>query len=1232
MANAARSHSPPPASANLGLWRVASRGVQHFRGMLWPVALGVAAATAVIVGALLVGDSVRGSLHFLALDRLGKIEQVLLAPKFFDQSTLEKWSTEATFPGQAIGKPLPVAIFQQARIERSKSGTKDGQVVKRSGNTLVMGITKEFWQLGDSLSEIEIGHNEIVLNEALAQEIGVDVGDKVTVRLPSQSAVPADSPLGRRDTETVNLPGLKVIQIVPNKSIGRFDLRSNQRPSKNAFVRLRSIQDALDRDGEVNGAILPQALKSDREATAKSRVAVRSNAVPVDLLESLPLTLYDMGYAVKRIERHFPDAKRGEGKPESVNAATKVLDYFQITSNQLLLPDKAVAEIQKRWPDEAVSPVLTYLANGIQKVSNEPDTLSIPYSTISAIDPATLKSKSVGFADSSTIDLDRFEGDDVLINSWLAEQLNVKVGDRLRVDYFLPETIDGHEVEKTFSATLVAVVPLTEPELGYSRTQDARFVKPPTVFNDPFLTPEVPGITDQASMSDWDLPFPLTRPIRKKEDDGYWVNHRLTPKLFLPLARGQELFGARFGSVSSVRLSSESEASIEDVQRKLIAALRPLAKDLGWQVIPLRSQQLAAAQGTTPFDMLFLALSFFVILAALILVSLLVRLGIERRASHWGLLLSLGWPLRRVQQLLIVEGLGLAGVGGLLGVGLGILYARGVLNLLRSWWVGAVGTPFLTFFVTSRSLLIGLCAGLCMALMTIWFATRLLARQPMVQLLRGRTESPTIRGQEGTSWRGVLVIVFGIVTIVITIIGMFLNGQAAGGAFVGAGMMALAGLLIETSRRLRKGSLLTTKVLKPTTASTNSQLSKLLNSNLSLFTLAVGSIQRNPTRTALAIGLISVATLLILSMSLFEAVPDAQGTGGFQWMAESSVPIGKSLNDSTYVLETLGKQASELDGSSIIAMRVRDGDDAGCNNLYQASQPRVLGISSSIVEYDTNRRSIETFAWAGSATPIQEQERLSRWKILERDADGSIEHPFPVMIDMNTALWALHLTGGIGQKFAYTFGSAEIHFETVGLLQNTILQGSLILGEKNFNRAFPNISGYQAWLIHVPRAESIQQVSQVLETGWSDEGMDAIETDSILRNLLAVQNTYLKAFQSLGALGLLLGTFGLAVVQLRSVMERQSEFGLMRAIGFTRWRIGSLILLESAALLLAGLGIGCLASAVALLPTLVRGTIHPEFLSPLAMLGIVTFFGILASLIAVRRAMQLKLLEAIRGD
>jgi putative ABC transport system permease protein len=48
----------------------------HWRTNL-AVACGVAVGTAVLTGALLVGDSMRGSLRHLTLDRLGRINQAL---------------------------------------------------------------------------------------------------------------------------------------------------------------------------------------------------------------------------------------------------------------------------------------------------------------------------------------------------------------------------------------------------------------------------------------------------------------------------------------------------------------------------------------------------------------------------------------------------------------------------------------------------------------------------------------------------------------------------------------------------------------------------------------------------------------------------------------------------------------------------------------------------------------------------------------------------------------------------------------------------------------------------------------------------------------------------------------------------------------------------------------------------------------------------------------------------
>src|SRR4029079_1975350 len=62
-----------PYDVAMSLWQFLLRSLAFHWRMHLAVALGVAAATAVLTGALLVGDSVRGSLKHLALDRLGEI-------------------------------------------------------------------------------------------------------------------------------------------------------------------------------------------------------------------------------------------------------------------------------------------------------------------------------------------------------------------------------------------------------------------------------------------------------------------------------------------------------------------------------------------------------------------------------------------------------------------------------------------------------------------------------------------------------------------------------------------------------------------------------------------------------------------------------------------------------------------------------------------------------------------------------------------------------------------------------------------------------------------------------------------------------------------------------------------------------------------------------------------------------------------------------------------------------
>jgi ABC-type antimicrobial peptide transport system permease subunit len=233
-------------------------------------------------------------------------------------------------------------------------------------------------------------------------------------------------------------------------------------------------------------------------------------------------------------------------------------------------------------------------------------------------------------------------------------------------------------------------------------------------------------------------------------------------------------------------------------------------------------------------------------------------------------------------------------------------------------------------------------------------------------------------------------------------------------------------------------------------------------------------------------------------------------------------------------------------------------------------------------------------------------------------------------------MYSLRLSDAFGRVLGRTFDvtysdGTKVKFRVAGLLANSVLQGSLLIGEADFKRLFPQISGYRYFLIHTPPGKE-SAVASALEDRLSDEGFDATDARSRLADLLAVQNTYINTFQTLGALGLVLGTFGLAAVQLRSVFERRKELALMRAAGFRRRRLGEMVLLENLVLLIGGLGIGALAALVAVLPQMLLGGAHVPLADLLAMLGVVLIVGVITGLLAVRATLQAPLVAALRGE
>jgi predicted lysophospholipase L1 biosynthesis ABC-type transport system permease subunit len=204
-----------------------------------------------------------------------------------------------------------------------------------------------------------------------------------------------------------------------------------------------------------------------------------------------------------------------------------------------------------------------------------------------------------------------------------------------------------------------------------------------------------------------------------------------------------------------------------------------------------------------------------------------------------------------------------------------------------------------------------------------------------------------------------------------------------------------------------------------------------------------------------------------------------------------------------------------------------------------------------------------------------------------------------------------------------------VRLRLVATLKSTVFQSELLISEEAFLEHFPGRGGYAYFLIDTPPAGE-HEIGRTLEAGLAPFGFDVTTTREKLEGYKVVEHTYLATFQMVGGLGLLLGTVGLGVVLLRNVLERRGELATLRAIGFRRSTLASMILAENAFLLVAGIVVGTVAALSAVAPRL--ASIDVPWGSLAMTLGVVLAVGMLSSLAAVRGALRVPLLPALKAE
>jgi ABC-type antimicrobial peptide transport system permease subunit len=1120
--------------------RLLAETLKHYRWTNLAVVLGSMIGSAILTGSLLVGDSMRGTLRDMTLERLGKIDLVHVGAKFFAADLDQRWKDDSS-----VGQSRAAAVLLLR-------GAAQGSEKQRADDVQIIGTTPAFWSLVD-LPGVRAtdASQEIIINRELAEELGATTGKRISLRLEKANDIPSEGLLGKRE-DTIKPVPLTVDRVIENHGAGRFSLAMTQRLPKTIFLPLERLAEAIGQKGRAN-ALLVDLDESILPKVARDRL---SNVLSVD----------DMGLSLIPAKSWM-----------TIESRERILSPLLVPAIEQVIKERGY--LSQR--------ILTYLANAIKLAGQE-----VPYSVVVGVDEID----QTPFGPWRTEPAEPLlQNGLAIINQWTADRLGARIGSTIDLEYFFVRS-DSSLEERTARVRVTAVAAMEGNVI------------------DRTFTPDFPGITNADTFADWDAPFPVDLDRVKDEDEKYWKDFRTAPKVFLNLKEAQKLWGTRFGSLTSVRVAQRNGTPVdeEDLGRHLRSVINP--ETLGFHLEAIRDRDLKASSGSTDFGMLFLSMSFFLIISAAILVGLLFRLNTERRASSIGVMLATGSPPSLVRRWLLAEGSILSVTGSILGLLGAVVYARSLLNLLSTWWRDAVGTSFIEYHATPVSFVIGGLASVGVAMLAIAWATRRLGKVAIPQLLSaGFSFAPG--SSKGPSRRALLL---SLISLAAGGMLLLLGGSGAIdqiGAFFGGGALFLLGSLAGWAYLWSKPS--------PTDPA-----SLVRGSGAgSIARLGIRNAGRYPSRSLLTATLIALAVFLVVSVGTMRhgkpaSIPDRDsGNGGFALLARSTHPLLRSLadKDGRFALNVSDQAEKILAQSEVAALRVRPGDDASCLNVYQPTDPTILGVPPTMIERGG-------FAFASTLDPSAE-EQTNPWLMLNRE---EVTGAIPAIGDAATLQWILKVPLG-GELTTIGDDGKAVRLKIVGTLSESVFQGQLLIGEKAFVKLFPSAAGTRFFLIAPPKGEEAALAGK-LEADLVDFGFDVETTAKVIEGYLAVQDTYMAAFQTLGGLGLALGTLGLGAVVLRNVLERKGELALLRAIGFSNQAISGLVLSETASLLVGGLFIGTLSAALAVLPALTRLK-DPASLVPLGgTLLLILVAGLASSWFAVRAALASPIITALRSE
>ncbi|MEM7235322.1 MAG: FtsX-like permease family protein, partial [Planctomycetota bacterium] len=755
-----------------------------------------------------------------ALERIGPVEWALRTTRFVREDLSEDILKGPGELGVPFESAIPAILLQGTVV--------DAETRRRATGVQIIAVDERFARVAPNFASWGVDSRECAPNETLARELDVGKESTLVVYFEGISDIPRETAIGRRD-EVVDRLRLDVASVLPDEGAALFDLRNQQAAPKNLFVSLSFLQRIIERKGRVNTLLFVP------------REEGKGSAVEANFVEEVQATwsLEDLALRLRE------DAER---------------NYVSLESEAFLLDDAVVdnARLASARVSAERLESLTYIVNSIDVGDRD-----VPYSLVSAVGDWLAAD---GRTKESIVPKSSEGVRPVVLNDWARQRLGASDGATTKISYYaVLETENLEEREGEFR--YVKSVPLAGE------------------FADRGWTPDYPGISDADTFGEWNAPFEIEDSRIEPEDEAYWKQHKTTPKAFIRLEDGQAIWGSHYGKLTSMRLRPTEGANLGEVAesfRKYFLSTMPPGA-IGLRFEPARERAETSSTSGTDFSQLFLALSFFLIASALLLVAMTYRLALDQRAREAGMLRSLGFSSRLLRTVLGRE-VAITGVlGTLVGLAVGAAYAGALVWALRTIWSGAVGAPFLTLHVDGTTLGISAAITLILIGMTARRAISRFVSAPPRRLLTGVAENES----EVANETGKRSLVFGAILSACAIgalVAGLTRAMALELSFVLLGVSLLgAGLCFFSFVLRRHSSLIGT------------------SGQVSVGKLGRANAKRAPGKSVLGVSLIACATFSVITVAAFHQDPRtntvelASGNGGFALVARSSSPLHASF-------------------------------------------------------------------------------------------------------------------------------------------------------------------------------------------------------------------------------------------------------------------------------------------------------------------------------------------------